>query len=694
MTSTIDRTQPVTNAALASSVVRNSFNAAANDIEAIQGQISSISTTYAPLVSPDFATGTVTFPNAVTWSTSGISRLITASPQSLFGTTAATGIGGLAQGSEQVGINGTSNAAYGRWSPDTSGNQLVYYKSRGTTVGSHAAVVPGDFMATISAVADDGINQNTKVARVSLLADPLGTISTGIIPGSITFSTANSSGALANALTIDSNQTTTFIDGSKILATGYSNTGTYTGSAVNPFTIANIVTSSQTTNFTSSSIGTTFNPTGASAGSISALGINSILGVGSVPLASIRGTTVNVNSGTAYTGAITTSAGIVVNQLAGSVTIPTWNSLQLQGVANNGNGITGGTVNNNKILINASGSPATPAAGGTLNHTCIAINIEGASGAGTTTNTGIFINGNGGSGGSGTTNNWAIFSQSTANSALYGKLGLGMTPANTVDVGFSVAGISAISNNNSNSGTTAQTAFLAINGTYTTAMGQLGTGFTNVGIYRQNGGYLYASGPGGLTLTTAAVAPIYFGIGNSQTEMIDTSGRHLIGYTTSNGSYPLQVNGQIFATSATIATSDANFKTNVASIGSALSLIQALIPREFDFIENPIHNFPSGRQVGFLAQEVQTAFAGTDYLNALVYTNSRDAVDAVPASEAVLDANGDIFFAAQPEQAATPSETFLGLAYSAFIPLLVKSIQELSEQVVVLQGQVTTLQGA
>lgn len=47
---------------------------------------------------------------------------------------------------------------------------------------------------------------------------------------------------------------------------------------------------------------------------------------------------------------------------------------------------------------------------------------------------------------------------------------------------------------------------------------------------------------------------------NAEHARLDPSGCLLVGYTASNGAYPLQVNGQIFATSATIATSDLTLK--------------------------------------------------------------------------------------------------------------------------------------
>ena len=255
------------------------------------------------------------------------------------------------------------------------------------------------------------------------------------------------------------------------------------------------------------------------------------------------------------------------------------------GINNGGN--TSGTINNYGCIHNAITGAA--AAGGIQNNFATQLIVGTGSGAGTTTNYGLYITGNGGSGGTGATTNWALYSDSTANSALAGKL--------------------------------------------------------------------------------------------------------FLGYTTSNGSYPLQVNGQIFATSATIATSDQMFKTNIAPISTALSLVYALNPVEFDFLPNETHNFPAGRQIGFIAQQVQTVLAGTDYANAIVFQNNRPAVLAQEAvSEVIDEETGDIIVAGQPAVAAQAAESFLGVADAGFTPLLVRAIQELGAQVEALQTTVATLQ--
>jgi hypothetical protein len=131
------------------------------------------------------------------------------------------------------------------------------------------------------------------------------------------------------------------------------------------------------------------------------------------------------------------------------------------------------------------------------------------------------------------------------------------------------------------------------------------------------------------------------------------AGNLLIGYTASNGNYRLQVNSQIFATSATIATSDQQYKDNITPLGSTLDLVMSLNPVTFDWKPHPVHNFTQGTKVGFIAQDVQTVLQDTAYIYSIVYENSTTLLDGT-------------------------AEPFLGLGETALIPLLVKALQELN----------------
>lgn len=180
----------------------------------------------------------------------------------------------------------------------------------------------------------------------------------------------------------------------------------------------------------------------------------------------------------------------------------------------------------------------------------------------------------------------------------------------------------------------------------------------NYGMY-YNGGNAF--------LQTFDASPLVFAPNNSERMRIDTSGNLLVGYTSSNGSYKLQVNSQIFATSSTIATSDANYKTNVMPLSGALDIVQKLNPVSFSWKEHAVHNFDTATPtVGFLAQEVQTALSSQTYVNSIV-----------KESEVTL-----------PDKT---KEKFLGIAEGNMIALLTKAIQELKATVDAQAAEITAL---
>jgi hypothetical protein len=157
-----------------------------------------------------------------------------------------------------------------------------------------------------------------------------------------------------------------------------------------------------------------------------------------------------------------------------------------------------------------------------------------------------------------------------------------------------------------------------------------------------NGPFIGSDGADIFTISTA---------GGAERMRVNANGEVLIGTTTDNGAYLLQVNSQIYATNATIATSDARFKTNVESLTDATSVIEALRPVAFDFIPHAERNFATERQVGLIAQEAQSALAGTDY------------------ADSVVAQCGD----------------HLGLAYEKLMPVLIKALQESNARIAALE---------
>jgi hypothetical protein len=146
---------------------------------------------------------------------------------------------------------------------------------------------------------------------------------------------------------------------------------------------------------------------------------------------------------------------------------------------------------------------------------------------------------------------------------------------------------------------------------------------------------------------------------------LTSAGNLLIGYTSSNGSYKLQVNSQIFATNATIATSDGRYKEEVQTLSNATDLVSRLNPVQFKWKAHEIHNLDVGKtDVGFIAQEVQEVLSDTDYSDSVVVTNKTD------------------------------DEEYLGLGETKLIPLLTAALQEAITKIETLETKVAALEAA
>jgi hypothetical protein len=138
-----------------------------------------------------------------------------------------------------------------------------------------------------------------------------------------------------------------------------------------------------------------------------------------------------------------------------------------------------------------------------------------------------------------------------------------------------------------------------------------------------------------------------------------------IGYTAdgARGTYPLQVNGQIFATNATIATSDEKFKENITPLNKGLEIVNKLKPVTFNFISDTKNNFSEYEEIGFIAQDVDRALS--------TETFSKSIVKAADDSE--------------------PTST-MGLATQNLIPILVKAIQEQNTLIKELEQRILILE--
>ena len=177
--------------------------------------------------------------------------------------------------------------------------------------------------------------------------------------------------------------------------------------------------------------------------------------------------------------------------------------------------------------------------------------------------------------------------------------------------------------------------------------------------------YVGAAAGSGLNIGNSANSFTAFAQNATERMRLDTNGYLLVGYTSSNGAYRLQVNSQIFATNATVATSDARYKENVQSITGALGIIDALRPVSFRWRPHPVHDFDIGPvQLGFIAQEVNTALSGRAF------------AEGVVKSARVVATKGDRGVGGKPVENDV-DEQFLGLAEGKLVPILAAALKEL-----------------
>lgn len=143
--------------------------------------------------------------------TNGLTALcVTPSQQTLIGQTNPIQVGTVNSQFQNMGTtNSNSGNAFGRFSANAQGPNLYCIKSRNTTVALGVAVNAGDSICGMLGYGDDGSTAGGALSS-EIMMKAMGTIGTGIVPGSIYFYTANSSGALTQALELDDAQNATF----------------------------------------------------------------------------------------------------------------------------------------------------------------------------------------------------------------------------------------------------------------------------------------------------------------------------------------------------------------------------------------------------------------------------------------------------------------------------------------------------
>jgi hypothetical protein len=151
------------------------------------GTVGPLGTVSSPTLSNPTFTGTVTFPDSATWSSSGL----LSGTSLVVGSASALNLNGL---TPKVQVAGTTNtaAAIGNseWSNDGSVPTYSFYKSRGTAIGTLGITQSGDNLGIIKGITDDGSTAGgLNAAQIAFVNDAVPTA--GNAYGRISFYTRN-----------------------------------------------------------------------------------------------------------------------------------------------------------------------------------------------------------------------------------------------------------------------------------------------------------------------------------------------------------------------------------------------------------------------------------------------------------------------------------------------------------------------
>jgi len=164
-------------------------------------------------------------------------------------------------------------------------------------------------------------------------------------------------------------------------------------------------------------------------------------------------------------------------------------------------------------------------------------------------------------------------------------------------------------------------------------------------------------GDSGASTYALTFSSMSFGV-STERARITSGGEVYIAGTTDQGAYNLQVNGTgVWGAGAYVNGSDVRLKENVQTLTDGLSVVTKLRPVTFQYKAE--YSKDTAVQPGFIAQELQQAMAGKDYVDGVVQSG--------------------------PE--------YLNVAYQSLIPVLVKAIQELKAELDSVKTELATLKG-
>jgi hypothetical protein len=162
---------------------------------------------------------------------------------------------------------------------------------------------------------------------------------------------------------------------------------------------------------------------------------------------------------------------------------------------------------------------------------------------------------------------------------------------------------------------------------------------------------------GAVLFRTVTNHPFAISTDNTPRMRVTAAGEVWIAGTTDRGAYNLQVNGTgVWGEGAYLNGSDANIKENIIDLDSSLNIVNNLKPVVFNYINASVNN--DTKHLGFIAQDVYQTLENKNYLGSIVRSD------------------GDT----------------LSIAYSNFIPLLTKAIQEQNLLIKALEQRIINLE--